>query len=223
MNTQNQNLLELLFGVDDFDYTTANVKDFIVKPSNLQVTRDFIEKWHYSQNVNGLTISQIFGLFYEKNLIGAMIYGSLAMANTWKKYAKEESKVVELKRLCCIDKTPKNTESYFIGKTLRWMKQHSGFDLVVSYADTFYGHEGTIYKASNFKHCGMTTKGKVIDHGGRFYHDKCIRTYYVDKTGVKKVKPFAQRIKSALETGDAKYVQMPKKHIYIYSLKNIHS
>ena len=219
MNTQNQNLLELLFGVDDFDYTTANVKDFIVKPSNLQVTRDFIEKWHYSQNVNGLTISQIFGLFYEKNLIGAMIYGSLAMANTWKKYAKEESKVVELKRLCCIDKTPKNTESYFIGKTLRWMKQHSGFDLVVSYADTFYGHEGTIYKASNFKHCGMTTKGKVIDYDGRFYHDKCIRTYYVDKTGVKKVKPFAQRIKSALETGDAKYVQMPEKHIYIYPLK----
>ena len=219
MNTQNQNLLELLFGVDDFDYTTANVKDFIVKPSNLQVTRDFIEKWHYSQNVNGLTISQIFGLFYEKNLIGAMIYGSLAMANTWKKYAKEESKVVELKRLCCIDKTPKNTESYFIGKTLRWMKQHSRFDLVVSYSDTFYGHEGTIYKASNFKHCGMTTKGKVIDLGGRFYHDKCIRTYYVDKTGVKKVKPFAQRIKSALETGDAKYVQMPKKHIYIYPLK----
>ena len=219
MNTQNQNLVELLFGNDELDFTEANVKDFIVKPSNLRVTRDFIEKWHYSRNVNGLTISQIFGLFHEKNLIGAMIYGSLAMPNQWKKYAKEESKVVELKRLCCIDKTPKNTESYFIGKTLRWMKQNSAFDLVVSYSDTFYGHEGTIYKASNFKHCGMTTKGKVIDHGGRFYHDKCIRTYYVDKTGVKKVKPFAQRIKSALETGDAKYVQMPEKHIYIYPLK----
>tara|TARA_B100000809_G_scaffold71000_1_gene68559 strand:- start:74 stop:637 length:564 start_codon:yes stop_codon:yes gene_type:complete len=181
MNTQNQNLLELLFGTDDLDYTTANVKDFIVKPSNLRVTRDFIEKWHYSKNVNGLTISQIFGLFYEKNLIGAMIYGSLAMANTWKKYAKEESKVVELKRLCCIDKTPKNTESYFIGKTLRWMKQNSAFDLVVSYSDTFYGHEGTIYKASNFKHMGLTTKGKVIDYDGRYYHDKCIRTYYINK------------------------------------------
>ena len=220
MNTQNQNLLELLFGVDDFDYTTANVKDFIVKPSNLRVTRDFIEKWHYSQNVNGLTISQIFGLFYEKNLIGAMIYGSLAMANTWKKYAKEESKVVELKRLCCIDKTPKNTESYFIGKTLRWMKQNSDYDLVVSYADTYYGHEGTIYKASNFKHMGLTTKGKVIDYGERYYHDKCIRTYYINSDGERVIKPFAQKIKGALETGEAKYVEMPEKHIYIYSLKN---
>jgi len=36
MNTQNQNLLELLFGVDDFDYTTANVKDFIVKPMSMR-------------------------------------------------------------------------------------------------------------------------------------------------------------------------------------------
>ena len=219
MNTQNQNLVELLFGNDELDFTEANVKDFIVKPSNLRVTRDFIEKWHYSRNVNGLRISQVFGLFHEKNLIGAMIYGALGMANNWKKFVEAESKVVELKRLCCIDKTPKNTESYFIGKTLRWMKQNSAFDLVVSYSDTFYGHEGTIYKASNFKHCGMTTKGKVIDYDGRFYHDKCIRTYYVDKTGIKKVKPFAQRIKSALETGDAKYVQMPKKHIYIYPLK----
>ena len=219
MNTQNQNLLELLFGTDDLDYTTANVKDFIVKPSNLRVTRDFIEKWHYSKNVNGLTISQIFGLFYEKKLIGAMIYGSLAMANTWKKYAKEESKVVELKRLCCIDKTPKNTESYFIGKTLRWMKQNSDYDLVVSYADTYYGHEGTIYKASNFKHMGLTTKGKVIDYNERYYHDKCIRTYYINKDGEKVIKPFAQKIKGALETGEAKYVEMPEKHIYIYPLK----
>ena len=219
MNTQNQNLVELLFGNDELDLTKANVKDFIVKPSNLRVTRDFVEKWHYSRNVNGLRISQIFGLFHEKNLIGAMIYGALGMANNWKKFVEAESKVVELKRLCCIDKTPKNTESYFIGKTLRWMKQNSDYDLVVSYADTYYGHEGIIYKASNFKHMGLTTKGKVIDYNERYYHDKCIRTYYTNKDGEKVIKPFAQKIKGALETGEAKYVEMPEKHIYIYSLK----
>ena len=219
MNTQNQNLVELLFEKDELDLTKANVKDFVVKPSNLRVTRAFIEKWHYSRNVNGLRISQVFGLFHEKNLIGAMIYGALGMANNWKKFVEAESKVVELKRLCCIDKTPKNTESYFIGKTLRWMKQNSDYDLVVSYADTYYGHEGIIYKASNFKHMGLTTKGKVIDYNERYYHDKCIRTYYTNKDGEKVIKPFAQKIKGALETGEAKYVEMPEKHIYIYSLK----
>ena len=219
MNTQNQNLVELLFENDELDLTKANVKDFVVKPSNLRVTRAFIEKWHYSRNVNGLRISQVFGLFHEKNLIGAMIYGALGMANNWKKFVEAESKVVELKRLCCIDKTPKNTESYFIGKTLRWMKQNSDYDLVVSYADTYYGHEGIIYKASDFKHMGLTTKGKVIDYNERYYHDKCIRTYYTNKDGEKVIKPFAQKIKGALETGEAKYVEMPEKHIYIYSLK----
>jgi len=219
MNTQNQNLVELLFENDELDLTKANVKDFVVKPSNLRVTRAFIEKWHYSRNVNGLRISQVFGLFHEKNLIGAMIYGALGMANNWKKFVEAESKVVELKRLCCIDKTPKNTESYFIGKTLRWMKQNSDYDLVVSYADTYYGHEGIIYKASNFKHMGLTTKGKVIDYNERYYHDKCIRTYYTNKDGERVIKPFAQKIKGALETGEAKYVEMPEKHIYIYSLK----
>ena len=58
-------------------------------------------------------------------LIGAMIYGKIAMADVWKKYADNESDLIELRRLCCIDDTPKNTESYFIGKTLKWLKQNT--------------------------------------------------------------------------------------------------
>jgi hypothetical protein len=105
-------LSSLLF--DDLDYRDANVRDFQVKPTTIQYVKDFVETWHYSSNVNGLRISNVFGLFYEDNLIGAMIYGPLGMANTWKKYADSESEIIELRRLCCIDNTPRNTESYFI-------------------------------------------------------------------------------------------------------------
>ena len=51
------------------DFTSANVKDFVVAPTSLSMTKDFIEKWHYSKNVNGLTISQVFGLFYESKIL----------------------------------------------------------------------------------------------------------------------------------------------------------
>ena len=51
-----------------------------------------------------------------------MMYGQIAMANVWKKYVSKEKDLIELRRLCCIDNTPKNTESYFIGFTLRWLK-----------------------------------------------------------------------------------------------------
>ena len=194
-------LSSLLF--EDLDCREAKVTDFEVHPTTIQYVRDFVETWHYSANVNGLRISNVFGLFYRGNLIGAMIYGPLGMANTWKKYADSESDIVELRRLCCIDNTPKNTESYFIGKTLRWLKRNTNYKIVISYADTFHNHQGTIYKASNFEYHGLTSKGRVIEYGGKIYHDKCIRTYHIDKNGNKNLKPFAQRVKLALENGDA--------------------
>lgn len=203
---------------ENIDCRNAKVKDFIVKPTTIQYVRDFVETWHYSNNVNGLRISHVFGLFYQDQLIGAMIYGPLGMANTWKKYVNAENEIVELRRLCCIDDTPKNTESYFIGKTLRWLKKNTDYKMVISYADTFHNHAGIIYRASNFEYHGLTAKGRVIDHQGKIYHDKCIRTYHVDTQGNKRLKPFAQKVKDALETGEAKYIETPGKHIYIYSL-----
>lgn len=157
-------------------------------------------------------------LTYKGEIIGGMIYGALAMANAWKKYAAEIGDVIELRRLCCIDDTPKNTESYFIGKTLRWLKRNTEIKTVVSYADPEYGHSGVIYRASNFQHIGMTSKGKVIMWEGRKYHDKAIRTKYKGE-----LKPFAKRIKEALENGEAEYKKTEGKHIYIYKLRNDNS
>ena len=100
-----------------------SVKQYKVKLCDRKYIKDFIETWHYSKNVNGLKSNFCFGLFNNNNLIGAMIYGQIAMANVWKKYVQKENQLIELRRLCCIDKTLKNTESYFIGYTLRWLKK----------------------------------------------------------------------------------------------------
>jgi hypothetical protein len=190
----------------------GKVREFSVIPCERKEIVNFIEEWHYSKNVNGLTTDYCFKLLdKEENMIGAMIYGKIAMANVWKKYAESEKDLIELKRLCCIDDTPKNTESYFIGNTLRWLKKNTDIKRVISYADTTYSHEGTIYKATNFKHVGMTNKGKVIMFEGKRYHDKTIRTMYKGK-----LKPFALKIKEALLAGDAEYVNTLGKHIYLY-------
>jgi hypothetical protein len=203
----------------DLDLTNCKVKQFDVKLITIQEATHIIKDWHYSGSTNGLMVSQCFGLFYEGTLIGTIIYGGLAMANAWKKYAEQPSDVVELRRLACIDATPKNTESYFIGKTIRWLKRNTEYKLIVSYADPFHGHQGIIYRASNFEHKGMTSKGRMIqDQDGRLFHDKAIRTTYTNKKGVKSLKPFAARLKKRLESGDAKYINTPGKHIYTYQL-----
>lgn len=188
----------------------GKVKTYKVVPCDRSDVKEFIEEWHYSKSINGLKIGYCFKLMDGDTMIGAMIYGKLAMG-VWNKYVDEKEDLIELRRLCCIDDTPKNTESYFIGGTLRWLKKNTHIRRVISYADATYGHSGAIYKASNFKYYGMTAKGRVIMYNGKKYHDKTIRTKY---RGV--LKPYALKVKNALESGEAKYVKTLGKHIYLY-------
>lgn len=187
---------------------------YTVQPCERKEIRDFIEKWHYSHNINGLLSQYCFKLMDGDTMVGAMIYGGLGMANCWKKYAENKEDIIELRRLCCIDDTPKNTESYFIGKTLKWLLKNTSIKKVISYADNTYGHKGVIYQASNFKHLGKTAKGRVIMWQGKRYHDKTIRTKYKGE-----LKPFAKRVKEALEKGEAYYEETKGKEIYLYDLE----
>ena len=190
------------------------VKDFTVKICDRKEIKSFIETWHYSKSINGLKSNYCFKLMDKETIIGAMIYGQIGMANVWKKYAANEHDLLELRRLCCIDNTPKNTESYFIGFTLRWLKKNTDIKKVISYADSNYNHSGVIYRASNFNYLGMTLGGRVIVYNNKQYHDKTIRTKYNGK-----LKPFAAKIKSALENNLAQYIKTKGKHIYVYDLQ----
>ena len=156
-----------------------SLKEWRVLRVNRGAISSFIEDWHYSGSINGCISDYCYALMKPDNtLAGAMFYGRMAMANQWKKFADSPDDVIELRRLCCIDDTPKNTESYFIGASLRMLRKDWKRGTVVSYADKEHGHSGTIYKASNFKMVGEIPGAKVIVYEGKQYHDKTIRTKY---------------------------------------------
>ncbi len=175
----------------------------------------FIERWHYSKSINGCISDYCYALYDEHdNIKGGMFYGKMAMANQWKKFVDDIHDVIELRRLCCVDDTPRNAESFFIGKSLRLLKKGWGGTTVISYADKEYGHSGIIYKASNFKMISEIPGAKVIVYGDKLYHDKTIRTKYKGK-----LKPFAQKVKDALDNGDAHYKKTKGKFTYQYILR----
>jgi len=198
------------------------VRSYMVKRVERKDIKDFIESNHYSKSINGCISDYCFALYDGNTMIGAMFYGRMAMRNQWKRFADKEADVIELRRLCCIDDTPKNTESFFIGKTLRWLKKNTDIKIVVSYADKEYGHNGTIYKASNFECLGLKAGAKVIWHDGKKYHDKTVRTKYKGK-----LKPFAAKLKQALDDGVACYVTTAGKYCFTYTLRksneNLHA
>lgn len=152
---------------------------YTVKPCTRSDITEFMNTWHYSHSIAGLTNSYCFGMYYKDELIGAMIYGRMAMKgqsvkywddnvlNAYKSglisYQDADSTVLELRRLACIDDTCRNAESYFIGQTIKWLKRNAPMvRIIISYADEQFGHHGIIYKAANFKHVGMTAPGRII-------------------------------------------------------------
>ena len=177
----------------------------------------FIEKHHYSHNVNGVQSIYHFGLFREGNfglptMIGAMMYAYPSMPSTAAKYNPiNPDKCLELRRLVCIDDTPKNTESYFIGQTFRWLKEYTDMEVIVSFADTHYGHDGVIYKATNFEYLGETSKGQVLMVDGKEMHSRSMN---------QKKRPYSREIKRRYDSGDENIFfkdRSPKK-IYVYYL-----
>jgi len=118
--------------------------------------------------------------------------------------------VLELNRLCCIDDTPTNTESYFIGQTFKWLKKNTKYKVIISFADTAQGHEGIIYKATNFIHSGMTTGAKALMVDGERYHQRMLT----------KKCPKGDEIRKRIKDKDENIWTelLPPKHIYVYYL-----
>ncbi len=198
------------------------VSDFTVEAVPKKTVTSFIEKWHYSHYAGGIQHRQCFALYSPDGkfglprMIGCMIYGQPAMSNTAAKYHPDNpDRCWELRRLCCIDDTPTNTESFFIGKTLRWLKQNTDAEVIVSYSDLQQGHEGVVYKASNFINVGQTPPGQALMVDGKQYHDRSMRSK----------RPFARALKrrwDAKQNGkedDGIYFEETKsKNIYVYYL-----
>ena len=102
----------------------TKVTDYIVEPVERKVIQNFIHKHHYSHNTNGIQQMECFALFregrfgFDKEMIGAALYAIPSMPSTAKKYNPDNpDKCRELRRLCCLDEAPTNTESYFISQT----------------------------------------------------------------------------------------------------------
>ena len=98
-------------------------------------------------------ISFAFGLMVDDILVGVVTFGAPASHAVQVGACRTNpGLVIELNRLWVHDSQPRNTESWFIAQALALLPPR----IVVSYADTTWGHLGYVYRASNFKYAGWT-------------------------------------------------------------------
>ena len=179
--------------------------------------RKFLKRWHYSDYVN-IQAKHTFCLFREGNfgipeMVGVCIYTRPAGPTAGQSYYPEApDKVLELRRLCLIDATPKNAESFFVSRTIKWLKGNTDWEFILSYADMEQGHSGVIYRASNFEYLGVTGAGKTLEVDGKRFH---IRTLsMLDR-------PYGVEINRRYKEKDpnVKVLETLPKNIYTYKLK----
>lgn len=193
------------------------LENYRVEPILFDTARPFLKTWHYNpyQNVQAKYCFGLFrpGDFGIPELVGAMVFTWPAGPTAGKSYCPEHpDRCMELRRLACIDDTPKNAESFFVGYALRWLKKGTNLEVIISYADPNFGHEGTIYKASNFEYRGLTGISKVLMVDGKEFHVRTLTM--LDR-------PYGREISRRYKEKDPNVylVDKPAKHIYVYRLK----
>ena len=197
---------------------TIKVSEFTIEAVQRKTIQSFVHKNHYSGTTNGVQHTQCFALFkegkfgFDKEMIGAAIYAIPSMPATAAKYNPDNPlRCWELRRLCCIDNTPKNTESYFISQCHKWIKQNTNIEVIVSFADLEEGHTGVIYKASNFHLYGQTGGGTKLMVDGVLRHNRSLN---------QSKRTFGRTLKRRYQAGDPDVyqVKVKPKNIYVYYL-----
>lgn len=149
--------------------------NYIIKKIDCKTAKAYIIANHYSHGCHNGP-SPCYGLFDGPDLIGVLMFATPCSENVRASVfgpAYKDS-VTELHRLHIKDVTPRNTESWFISRCLKLLKQEKPqIKAVLSFADSTEGHVGTIYKATNAYFCGTTgTATFYRDSNGRLHHPR---------------------------------------------------
>ncbi len=180
-----------------------------------KIAKELIIANHYSHKWTSCRYA--LGLFDEGNLIGVAVYGFPVGRQTVKSITPDlnNDDVLELTRLWLVDEAPKNSESFFIGKTFDWLRKNTSIKVLISYSDPMQDHLGIIYQATNWLYQGNNTmliKGYLHKIFGELMHPRSVVALYgsIQQDHLKAIDPSYERI------------EMKKKHRYLYVLHNKH-
>jgi len=172
-----------------------------IKICKFKDIRHIFEEFHYKKGNMGGGISICFGMFMDGNLVGGSVLGK-------PRHEKKYKNCIDIRRMACLDSSPCNSESYFLGQIIKYITCNTDYNFVLSYSDMTVGHNGTIYKASNFEEIGFTTPTKFVDWNGKIYHP---RSLTIDRD-------YSYKMREAVKTGEAIIKTGLPKRIWIYEI-----
>ena len=169
---------------------------------NFSDIRHIFEDFHYRKGHMGGGISQCFAMLIKGELVGGSVLGK-------PRHESKYENCIDIRRMACLDDAPFNSESWFLGRILKYLLANTKYDGVLSYSDLTQGHIGTIYKATNFVESGKTAPTKYVEWNDKVYH---MRSLTIDR-------PYSYEMRKAVKEGTAIIKTGEPKIIWMYDLK----
>lgn len=180
---------------------TFNKKQSYVKICDFKDIQHIFKEFHYKSNAMGGGISICFAMFTNGRLVGGSVLGS-------PRHEKKYKNCIDIRRMALTDDSPFNSESWFLSQIIKWVASNTNNNFLLSYSDKTVGHNGVIYKASNFKCIGETSPTKYIIWDGKTYHP---RSLSIDRD-------YSYKLREAVKNGNAViHTGLPKK-IWIFEI-----
>lgn len=145
-------------------------KEWWVDEVSLDFAQHFIEAHHYAAGGSNTRV-YTHGLyprnhFWENECVGVAWWIPPTKTAARAAYPLNWKGVLALSRLAILPGIPANACSFLIRHSMRLIDR-AIWPCLLSYADTWRGHTGAIYKAAGFREAGMTKPERVYVLDGR--------------------------------------------------------
>lgn len=145
-------------------------KEWDVRPISLSTAQAMTAQHHYSKG-GANTATYCHGLFraggfWEADCKGIAWWIPPTRGAAEATYPQRWEGVLALSRLVVLGEVPANGASFLLSRSMKLIDR-SRWPCLVTYADTWRGHTGAIYKATNWDYVGITKPSAVWQLGGR--------------------------------------------------------
>jgi len=161
--------------------------DFYIDIVSKKQAEDLLLQYHYLKDISkSFKSGYNYGLFKHNDfsplniggVLGVCIFTGLPVPEIAKGAfgleRNEQQGLFELSRLCIhpdIQSGEHNITSWFVSRAIRQLRKDTKVRAIISYADSDF-HFGTVYRACNFKYCGLSDPKKDFYYADGTKHSR---------------------------------------------------
>jgi len=161
--------------------------EFYIDKVSKREAEELLLQYHYLKDISkSFKSGYNYGLFLKNDfcplkiggLLGVCIFTGLPVPEIAKGAfglkRNEQEGLFELSRLCIhpeIQGTEHNITSWFVSRAIRQLRKDTEVKAIISYADSDF-HSGTVYRACNFKYCGLSDPKKDFYYADGTKHSR---------------------------------------------------